>query len=86
MNNNHILNWAHASGINVHVYKDGALPASIDDDLVKMLTKFAEFSAKYERQLCAKMCDRQAQNEHESDPWIDCAQLLANRIRARGKA
>lgn len=86
MNNNHIYAWAKKSGINFHVYKCEGLPASIDDEFIRMLKKFAEYSAKYERQLCAKICERQAQDEHESQVWTDCAQFLANRIKARGQA
>jgi hypothetical protein len=86
MNNNHILKWARASGINVHVYTDAALPASIDDEAVRALKKFAEHAAKYERQLCAKICKRQAQDLDEHEVWIACAELLSNQIRARRQA
>jgi len=83
MNNNHIIDWAEKCGINIHTSSN--LP-QIDGELVNTLKKFAEYSAKYERQLCAKICDSQAQDETESDIWTGCAKLLSKRIRARGQA
>ena len=83
MNNNHILKWARKSGINVHVHKVDGVPNSIDSELLRILKKFAEYSAKYERQLCAKICHSQSQNE--SQDWASCAQVLEHRIKTRGR-
>lgn len=82
MNNNHIHQWARKSGINIRK-SNGNLPSIIDPKIEMALKKFAEYSAKYERELCAKICLTQAQDKHESQVWTDCAQLLANRIRSR---
>jgi len=36
-----------------------------------------------ERESCAKLCDKEANDKHESDHWTGCAYFLANNIRAR---
>jgi hypothetical protein len=46
---------------------------------------FANLVAAHEREACAKLCDEQATDYEESDPWNGCARYLANFIRARGK-
>ena len=38
-----------------------------------------------EREECAKLCDKQANDKNESDPWTGCASYLADEIRARKK-
>jgi hypothetical protein len=36
-----------------------------------------------EREACARICDAEAIDEYESEPWTGCAQYLSNNIRAR---
>jgi len=49
---------------------------------------FAKLVAEKEREACAKVCEKEANNpdEREDTPWVACAQYLANNIRARGQA
>jgi len=49
------------------------------------LERFAALIAANEREGCAKLCDEQATDYEESDPWNGCARYLANHIRARGE-
>jgi hypothetical protein len=83
MNTSHITDWARKSGINIYIGDD--LP-TINDEVVKVLKKFAQYSANYERQLCARICERQAKDEDEHQVWTDCAEFLAKRIRSRGQS
>ena len=48
---------------------------------------FAKLVAEKEREACAKLCEKEANNpdEREDTPWVACAQYLANNIRARGQ-
>ena len=52
------------------------------------LERFAKLVAEKEREACAKVCEKEANNldEREDTPWLACAQYLANNIRARGQA
>ena len=52
------------------------------------LEAFAKLVAAKEREACAKVCEKEANNpdEREDTPWVACAQYLANNIRARGEA
>ncbi len=40
-------------------------------------------AVKAEREACARLCDKQAQDLSESDHWTGCASYLANKIRRR---
>ena len=69
--------------------------AALDDDWEKGMDAacqeiFDEFTRPLliqavlaEREACARICDAEAIDPHESDPWTGCAQYLANNIRAR---
>ena len=50
------------------------------------LQKFAALVAAHEREACAKLCDNQTKELYASRDTVDCAEWLANEIRARGKA
>jgi len=52
---------------------------------IDSLLCIVEMVAEAEREECAKLCDEQATDYEESDPWNGCAQYLANYIRARGE-
>jgi len=52
---------------------------------IEYAEKFAKLVAAHEREECAKLCDEQATDYEESDPWNGCARYLANYIRARGE-
>jgi hypothetical protein len=47
--------------------------------------KFAELVAAHEREECAKICEKQASELYASRDTVDCAEYLANAIRARSK-
>jgi hypothetical protein len=81
MNTNHILYWAHCSGINVHTYTQNGLPASVDIELLQSLMKFADYAARLERNRCAKMCDRMAKDKKYVDVANETARQLAEKIR-----
>ena len=46
--------------------------------------KFADLVAAQEREACAKVCDNQTKELYVSRDTVDCAEWLANEIRARG--
>ena len=48
--------------------------------------KFAALVAAHEREECAKLCDNQTEELYASRDTVDCAEWLANEIRARGRA
>ena len=50
------------------------------------LEKFAALVAAHEREECAKLCDNQTEELYASRDAVDCAERLANEIRARGRA
>ena len=50
------------------------------------LQKFAALVAAHEREECAKLCDNQTNELYASRDTVDCADWLAQSIRARGKA
>ena len=53
--------------------------------VIDRLERFAALVAAHEREECAKLCDEQAIDYEESDPWNGCARYLASHIRARGE-
>jgi hypothetical protein len=53
--------------------------------ILEHFNRFAALVAAHEREECAKLCDEQATDYEESDPWNGCARYLANFIRARGE-
>ena len=52
--------------------------------------KFAELieaaARADEREACAKLCDNRVEELYASRDTVDCAEWLANEIRARGRA
>lgn len=50
------------------------------------LQKFAALVAAHERDACAKLCDNRVEELYASRDTVDCAEWLANEIRARGRA
>jgi len=56
-----------------------------EKEFVKMCAVLRKMAIEKEREECAKLCDEQATDYEESDPWNGCARYLANFIRARGK-
>ena len=50
------------------------------------LEAFAKLVAAHEREECAKLCDNQIEELYASRDTVDCAEWLANEIRARGRA
>ena len=50
------------------------------------LWAFAKLVAAHEREECAKLCDNQTEELYASRDTVDCAEWLANKIRARGRA
>jgi PHP family Zn ribbon phosphoesterase len=83
MNDSNIMKWASKSGINIHT---GGDLSTINPEFVKILKKFAKYSADYERQLIVKICKREAQYKNANEIWTACAEHLANKIQARGQA
>lgn len=71
MNNNHILNWARKSGIDI----------SSNDEHFKMFKKFAEYAVSHERDRCAKICDRMAKDKNFVAVANEAARQLAVKIR-----
>jgi len=61
-----------------------ALRESIDDGSLYTRYRFAELVAEAEREMCAKVCDAEAEEMIEGE-WTGCAMYLANNIRARGE-
>jgi hypothetical protein len=82
MNDNHIRHWANKCGLNI--YTAEKYP-KLKPELLEALTKFAEYSANYERDCCAKICYRQSNYEGANDIWKNCAAYLTDKIRARKK-
>jgi hypothetical protein len=41
--------------------------------------------ALQEREACAKVCDKEANDMDEGDSWNNCASYLSKQIRARGQ-
>ena len=50
------------------------------------LQAFAKLVAAHEREACAKLCDNRTEELYASRDTVDCAEWLANEIRARSKA
>ena len=48
--------------------------------------RFAALVAAHEREECAKLCDNRTEELYASRDTVDCAEWLANEIRARGRA
>lgn len=80
MNNNHIHQWARKSGINIRK-SNGNLPSIIDPKIEMALKKFADYASKYERDRCAKICDRMAKDKKFVDVANETARQLAVKIR-----
>ena len=53
---------------------------------ISQLEAFAALVAAHEREECAKVCDNQTDELYASRDTVDCAEWLANEIRARGRA
>ena len=49
------------------------------------LEAFAKLVAAQEREACAKLCDNRTEELYASRDTVDCAEWLANEIRARGR-
>jgi len=70
----------------IRMAKEAEIPGSWDLNWFDpYLERFANLVAAHEREECAKVCDEQATDYEESDPWNGCARYLANHIRARGE-
>jgi len=52
--------------------------------LMGCVERFAALVAAQEREACAKVCDWQVSELYASRDTVDCAEYLANQIRARG--
>ena len=59
-----------------------AMRLSIEDGDQFTRYRFAELVAEAEREMCAKVCDAEAEEMTEGE-WTGCAMYLANNIRAR---
>ena len=57
-----------------------------NDSGFEPLWAFAKLVAAHEREACAKLCDNQTEELYASRDTVDCAEWLANEIRARGRA
>jgi len=70
----------------IRMARDAGIPGAWDLNWFDpYLERFAVLVAAHEREECAKLCDEQATDYEESDPWNGCARYLANYIRARGE-
>ena len=70
--------------------KAGFVEYELDDGTTeafdKRYAKFAALVARHEREECAKLCDNQTEELYASRDTVDCAEWLAQAIRARGEA
>ena len=83
MNKDDIIRMAQAAGFSVGPSRDGP------DDVWGVganLERFFHMAQAAEREACAKVCDKEANDRSENDHWTGCASYLAHRIRSRGKA
>ena len=83
MNKEQIIAWAREAGCDeIHVSKVlmgiHFKPESLE--------RFFNMAQAAEREACAKVCDKEANDRSESDHWTGCASYLAHHIRSRGKA
>lgn len=58
----------------------------LSNDLPFWMADFAAAAVAQERDECAKLCDNQTKELYASGDTVDCAEWLANAIRARGRA
>ena len=58
----------------------------LSNDLPFWMADFAAAAVAHEREECAKLCDNQTEELYASRDTVDCAEWLANEIRARGRA
>ncbi len=52
----------------------------------EMVRLIIEGAIQEEREACAKLCDKEANDMDEGDSWTNCASYLSKNIRARGQA
>ena len=60
--------------------------ANIDPKSFMSWQEGYEAGKQNEREACAKLCDNQTEELYASRDTVDCAERLANEIRARGRA
>ena len=60
--------------------------ANIDPKSFMSWQEGHEAGVAQERRACAKLCDNQTEELYASRDTVDCAEWLANKIRARGEA
>lgn len=60
--------------------------ANIDPKSFMSWQEGYEAGKQNEREACAKLCDNQTEELYASRDTVDCAEWLANEIRARGRA
>ena len=58
----------------------------LSNDLPFWMADFAAAAVAHEREACAKLCDNRVEELYVSRDTVDCAERLANEIRARGRA
>ena len=58
----------------------------LSNDLPFWMADFAAAAVAHEREACAKLCDNRVEELYVSRDTVDCAEWLANEIRARGRA
>ena len=58
----------------------------LSNDLPFWMADFAAAAVAHEREACAKLCDNRVEELYVSRDTVDCAEWLANKIRARGRA
>lgn len=58
----------------------------LSNDLPFWMADFAAAAVAHEREACAKLCDNRTEELYASRDTVDCAEWLANEIRARGRA
>ena len=57
----------------------------LSNDLPFWMADFAAAAVAHEREACAKLCDNRVEELYVSRDTVDCAEWLANEIRARGR-
>lgn len=81
-----IIELAKQAGMFYRELSDEFANANTDGVDLTTLQAFAKLVAAHEREACAKLCDNQTEELYASRDTVDCAERLANEIRARGRA
>ena len=80
-----IIELAKQAGFVEYELDDGTTEA-FDKRYAKFAALVEEAARADEREECAKVCDNRVEELYASRDTVDCAEWLANEIRARGRA